>query len=111
MQYPIVLGYYFNLGTGDNVKAGALPLPTIFSDEASIKEGSVVEGTGYGSNIAVLTDAALAAGHFNPIVDPDGLIRKVPLLIKFEGDFFESLSLAVFRMSKRSRGLKLAARL
>ena len=104
MQYPIVLGYYFNLGTGDNVKAGALPLPTIFSDEVSIKAGSVVEGTGYGSNIAVLTDAALAAGHFNPIVDPDGLIRKVPLLLKFEGDYFESLSLAVFRMFKALEG-------
>ena len=100
MQYPVVLGYYFNVGEGGNVKAGALPLPTIFADEASIKEGSLVEGNGYGSNIAVLTDAALASGHFNPIVDPDGLIRKVPLLIKFEGDFFESLSLAVFRMSK-----------
>lgn len=100
MEYPIVLGYYFNLSQVDKVKSGALPLPAIFGDELSLQKGSIGRATGFGANIPVLTDAALAAGHFNPIVDPDGLIRKVPLLLEFEGDLYESLSLAIFRTFK-----------
>ena len=100
MQYPVVLGYYFNLAQVDQVKSGALPLPALFGDEVSLEEGHIGQATGFGANISVLADASLAAGHFNPIVDPDGLIRKVPLLLAYEGDLFESLSLATFRTFK-----------
>ncbi len=98
MQYPIVLGYYFNLDS--SVRSGVLPLPTILKDEAKDRFGEIVKATGYGANIATLSDAAIAAGHFNPIVDKDGLIRRVPLLLDYEGELYESLALATFRVAK-----------
>jgi adenylate cyclase len=53
--------------------------------------------SGYGANIAALTKAAPLSGHFNPVADSDGVVRSVPLLAEYKGQFYESLSLAMFR--------------
>jgi adenylate cyclase len=98
MQYPVVLGYYFN--TEGSIRSGVLPLPTVLKEETKIQPGKIVKATAYGANIETLSDAAIASGHFNPIVDEDGLIRRVPLLIDFEGELYESLALATFRVAK-----------
>ena len=39
------------------------------------------------------------AGHFNPLVETDGIIRRVPLFIDYEDDLYETLSLAMLRLS------------
>ncbi len=98
MQYPVVLGYYFN--TEGSIRSGVLPLPTVLKEENKIQPGGIVKATGYGANIQTLSDAAIASGHFNPIVDEDGLIRRVPLLLDFAGELYESLALATFRVAK-----------
>ena len=36
-------------------------------------------------------------GHFNPVIDEDGVIRRVPMFYEFEGQYYESLSLAMVR--------------
>jgi hypothetical protein len=36
-------------------------------------------------------------GHFNPLVDDDGVSRRVPMIVEFEGAYYESLSLAMVR--------------
>jgi adenylate cyclase len=38
------------------------------------------------------------AGFFNPIPDGDGVLRSVPLLAEYKDQFYESLSLAMFRV-------------
>ena len=53
---------------------------------------------GYGSNIETLAKAAPAAGYFNSITDSDGVVRSIPLVAEHQGGYYESLSLAVFRM-------------
>ena len=52
---------------------------------------------GYGATLPALAQAAPQAGFFNPLIDPDGLVRGVPLLAEFEGQVYESLVLAMFR--------------
>ena len=37
------------------------------------------------------------AGHFNPTVDFDGVVRRVPMIVEYGGAYYESLSLAVVR--------------
>ena len=37
------------------------------------------------------------AGHFNPTVDFDGLVRRIPMVVEYGGAYYESLSLAVVR--------------
>jgi adenylate cyclase len=92
---PVVLGFYFtNPGAEAN---GALPAPVL---DSSIFRGRAIEFAryqGYGANLPLFQAAALGAGHFTPLVDEDGIIRRVPMLAEYKGQFYEPLSLAIFR--------------
>lgn len=90
----VVLGYYFKALSDEQASAGTLPKHT-FPGFAFDFPLPVAEATGYGGNLAVLQKAAKQGGHFNPQVDDDGVVRKVALLMKFEENYYASLSLAV----------------
>jgi adenylate cyclase len=92
---PVVLGFYFT--NPEKETSGALPAPVL---DASIFRGRSIEFAryqGYGANLPQFQAAALGAGHFTPLIDEDGIIRRVPLLAEYQGKFYEPLSLAVFR--------------
>ncbi|MDD5255144.1 MAG: CHASE2 domain-containing protein [Candidatus Omnitrophica bacterium] len=42
-----------------------------------------------------LRPAVARTGHINVIVDPDGKVRRLPLLLRYQGEVFPSLGLAV----------------
>lgn len=90
----VVLGYYFKEISDDQPNVGLLPKPA-FPGFAFDFPLPVRQATGYGANLAVLQKAAKQGGHFNPQVDDDGIVRKVSLLIAYEGNYYASLSLAV----------------
>jgi adenylate cyclase len=93
----VVLGYYLT-GDRDGHKSGVLPSPVM--DKSSL-QGRPIKFTswnGYGSNIATIAKAAPIAGHFNPIPEADGVVRSLPLIADLEGKYYESLSLAMFRL-------------
>ena len=93
---PVVLGYYFS-SLINAEKSGLLP-PPVFGPEVFRDRGNYPVGwDGYGANLARFQSVATAAGHFNPLVDPDGSSRRVPMLVEYKGDFYQSLSLAVLR--------------
>jgi adenylate cyclase len=52
---------------------------------------------GYGGNLPEFQQSAANAGHFNPFTDPDGIVRRVPMIAELDGAFYEALSLAVVR--------------
>lgn len=94
---PVVLGYYFTSDRG-GLKNGKLPPPVMTRDQLQGRPIRFTEWDGYGANYEVLTEAAANLGHMNPFTDADGVIRSVPLLAEHEGQLYESLALAVFRM-------------
>lgn len=93
---PVVLGYYFT-GDEDGRTTGHLPAPVILRDAVKGRQVAAFSWTGYGANIEVLANAAPLAGHFNPVADTDGVIRSLPLLMEYQGQYYESLALAMFR--------------
>ncbi|WP_151705259.1 CHASE2 domain-containing protein [Nitrincola alkalilacustris] len=93
---PVLLGYYFNAEQGA-IRSGQLPGPTFLREELEGLNISFVQADGFGANIPELQRNALGAGHFTPLFDVDGLSRRVPMLIQFEGDLYESLSLVAAR--------------
>ena len=94
-KYPVILGYFFNEQA--KARTGTLPSPTFVKGSFPGKRIAFREASGFGGNLATFTKAALAAGHFNPWLDADGVVRRVPMVFSFEGAQYESLSLAVAR--------------
>lgn len=93
---PVVLGYFFT-NDPDGRSSGVLPAP-VFSNEALAGRSlDAPEWTAFGSNIANLAAVAPMAGHFNSFTDPDGVVRSIPLIANYKGNYYESLSLAMFR--------------
>ena len=96
---PVILGYYFNdalSSKGSNI-TGVLPEPAFTRDTFKNKNVKSRKAIGYNANIKILQDAALGAGHFSPWVDEDGVVRRVPMLYEYKGNFYEALSLVMVR--------------
>ena len=93
---PIVLGYYFS-NDGDGRTVGTLPAPVMSRNDLKGRSVEAYSWTGYGANIDVLAKAAPLAGHFNTTPDIDGVVRSLPLLAEYKGEYYESLALAMFR--------------
>lgn len=91
---PVVLGYY--LGHSDQ-SSGALPDPVLPAGSFAERPLAVTRWHSHGGNLPELQAAAMSAGFFNPLVDSDGNVRRVPLLAEYEGAYYEALSLAVVR--------------
>lgn len=93
---PVVLGYYFSNDSG-KLTNGQLPAPTMAADAFADRRVGVTRWNGYGANIAPLAQASPMAGFFNSITESDGVVRAVPLIAEFDGQYYEALSLAIFR--------------
>lgn len=92
---PVLLGYYFS--DSDTDQAGVLPQPVLPAGTFKGRGIPFVQRYAYGSNLPELMRAAAGAGHFSMLPDFDGVARRVPLLVEFNGAYYESLSLAVVR--------------
>ena len=93
---PVILGYYFS-SESNAVKANAIA-PPVLSKEAFLgRDVAFYPFRGYTGNLPELQKNAAGAGHFNPMVDDDGVSRRVPLVLEFEGAYYEALSLAIVR--------------
>ena len=96
-NYPIVLGIYFNSIDLDAQKIGVLPEPLMAAEELKSSKDHVLKATGFGSNLNIFTKSALGAGHFSQQPDPDGVVRRQPMLINYQGNIYPSLSLEMIR--------------
>lgn len=94
---PVVLGYYLT-SDRDGRTSGVLPAPVMGKEALQGRPITFTTWNGFGSNIALLANAAPVAGHFNPIAESDGVVRSLPLIAEYKGQYYESLSLAMFRM-------------
>ena len=92
----VVLGYYFT-SDRDARTSGVLPKPAMSLSSLGGKKFLATEWDGFGANIAPLAAAAPQAGFFNAIADEDGSVRTMPLLALYQGDYYESLALALYR--------------
>ncbi|MFA6311888.1 MAG: adenylate/guanylate cyclase domain-containing protein [Sterolibacterium sp.] len=93
---PTILGFYLSSAEG-GVSNGVIPPPVL---PARSFAGSGLEFTGwdtYGGNLPEFQKNAAGGGHFNPLLDFDGIVRRVPMLAEYKGEYYESLSLAMVR--------------
>ena len=95
----IVLGYYFTNSAQGTEKSisGALPEAVFSPGTFAGRPIGFIRWDGYGGNLPELQKSAVSAGHFNPLVDADGEVRRVPLIAEHNNSYYESLSLAMVR--------------
>ncbi|QWD67578.1 adenylate/guanylate cyclase domain-containing protein [Polynucleobacter sp. VK25] len=93
---PVVLGFSF-LNPGDAAKKGELPPPAFSTNQIPITLVSALKRDGYTANLALLQSNAADGGHINPLVDPDGIIRRMPMLVQHGDNYYESLGLSTAR--------------
>ncbi|MBN1377970.1 MAG: adenylate/guanylate cyclase domain-containing protein [Gammaproteobacteria bacterium] len=92
----VVMGFVFdqNIAT----EKGALPKPMASVSERWLEKLPIREPKGYVGNIQALQTDNVAGGFFdNPIVDRDGIFRRVPMMQVYKGNVYQSLALATAR--------------
>jgi adenylate cyclase len=108
---PIVMGFYVkpSLGPGESAAIGAICAPLIDKTNAKLLGVDFLKPVGYGGNVPELQQASPFCGFFdNPIVDNDGVFRRVPLMQMYEGQVYPSLALAVTQLAVGSPPVQLA---
>ena len=89
----VVLGYSHS----NDAHIGQAPPSVLLIDESNQQIPFAVVN-GYNANLPELQAAAYSTGYFgNPLVDEDGVFRRVPLVYRYKDALYESLSLAVVR--------------
>src|SRR5207302_482007 len=92
----VVLRYYFN-SEARAVRANVIPKPVLPAGSFSGRRAEFHQWQGYTGNLPAYLESAAAAGHINQLADADGVLRRMPLIAEFGGEYYESFSLAVFR--------------
>jgi adenylate cyclase len=92
----VILGYYMS-SQQDGTASGALPEPVLTKEAFAGRNIGFTSWVSYGGNLPQFQKAAAGAGHFNPLIDFDGISRRVPLLAEYKDGYYEALSLAMVR--------------
>ncbi len=87
---------------------GMLPEPIANLDDSIRDRIAFFKSEGYTANLEILQKSAFNAGFFdNPMLDNDGILRRVPLLQQYQGALYESLALSLTRAALGSPKLEL----
>lgn len=99
---PFVLGHQFDFEAARGESCVLHPLRgAVRSDGNAESAVGMFDAPGVVCNLPALSRAAGASGFFNVTPDSDGVLRRVPLVIRHRGVLYPSLALAVYL---RSRG-------
>lgn len=95
-QGDSILGYIFH--RQDVTSSGVLPEALNIGDIREFANTSFVTMSSYTGNVASLQKAARSSGFFSLDADPDGILRRAPLIIRFQDKIFPSLALEAARI-------------
>ena len=91
----------------DTIK-GELPSAITELDKNTLNKLAIHKAKGYTANLKSLQMSAFSGGFFNnPLLDEDGVFRRVPLLQTYENELHESLALALTRAATGSPAIEM----
>jgi adenylate cyclase len=103
---PIALSFFIG-ATGHN--KGVLPQHTftVGQLDSLIPVNAIAKGPAHSGNLARFAEVAPLGGHAYPVVDDDGLIRRIPMLAQVGDNIYDSLSLATLRLALDNAPIKI----
>jgi HD-GYP domain-containing protein (c-di-GMP phosphodiesterase class II) len=106
----VVLGYALTFETARAKASACVQHPiglALVRREDEAADDPFFRATGAICTLPLLTKAAGASGFLNAAPDPDGILRRAPLLIEFDGQVYPALSLAAVRTALKLRETEL----
>jgi len=98
---PLIGGYFFD---EQQVESTETPLvPAVFIEKGVSKENLIISPKHLVLNIPVLQQAFYSSGFFNNTPDPGGMVRRAPLIIRFDNSIYPSLDLEMIRIFSGAR--------
>ena len=102
---PTILGYVFDF---DHKNSNDAPqIPAIFIEKYKTEKEFLPLAKGVLVNIPIIQNSAYSSGYMNNIPDETGIIRSVPLLIKYDDIIYPSLSFELFRIASNVKKVSL----
>ncbi|HSW61798.1 MAG TPA: CHASE2 domain-containing protein [Dissulfurispiraceae bacterium] len=100
---PFVLGYQFLFGESSAKTCALHPVHVLIRKEDGVSDSfsGLFKASSVDCIYEPLAAAAPASGFFNIKPDHDGIIRRVPLMMEYDGKFYAHLSLAVLLSAVR----------
>ncbi len=92
---PVVGGYFFSF---DFNTTDAPSIPAVFIEKGLSEERYIFEPKGVRLNIKCIQDSFYSTGFFNTMPDSGGMIRFVPLLMRYNDILYPSLALEMIRI-------------
>ncbi len=102
----VVLGYAMTFDGGRHLSRACVRHPVglaVVQPPDDQVGAPFFHATGAVCNLESLSDAASMSGFLNAAPDPDGILRRVPMLVEYDGNVYPSLSLAAVSMATGSR--------
>ena len=94
-EAPVIGGYFFSFDFNSTKSAS---IPAIFIEKGLSDEHYIPEPMGTKLNIDCLQEAFYSSGFFNTTPDPGGMIRQIPLLMRYQDILYPSLALEMIRI-------------
>jgi len=91
-ELDVVLGFFFQDEAG--IQVGQLPAPVYQLSKQQKQSLVSISKPGFAANLSSLQEAASGGGFVSTFSDPDGVIRRSPLLIRNGDQLYPSLGLA-----------------
>ncbi len=97
---PTILGYQFELNDKNFMKKEEIDIPAIIVEKNKLDgEDLLINAIGTVLNHTTLQESGYSSGFFNNIPDSSGVIRSVPMVIRYGDQLYPSLGLEIIRVS------------
>ena len=98
---PTILGYQFDFD--HNNTKDAPQIPAIFIEKHKQSRDFLPLAHGVLTNLSIIQNASYSSGYMNNIPDETGIIRSVPLMIKYNDMLYPSLAFEMFRIATNAK--------
>jgi adenylate cyclase len=96
---PTILGYTFDMNSKDFIERETPMIPATFIEKGLTTDNDfMIKAKDIILNIPEIQENSYSSGFFNNTADNDGMIRQVPLVIKYNDEIFPSLALEIYRV-------------
>lgn len=99
---PTILGYVFQMQE-PSPEVPMPNIPAIIIEKNLLTESYLLKPKGVLANLPQLQNAAYSSGFFNNVPDPSGMVRNVPLVMKYQDTLYPSLTLEMLRIAVNSQ--------